>query len=135
MNEWIILSSQSRSKMKNTNYWYLLIFKNYTTLFRRFCQSRSRAYFKGLFRIRKNFVERKIFCRSLNILRWRYTKKQPIRDFKKCHKINTGIFYRKNADFFPINVLYKIFQIFNQRKSWKLPFTEKSKNFEILRLE
>ena len=31
--------------------------------------------------------------------------------FKKGHKINTGIFYRKNANFFPINVLYKIFQI------------------------
>ena len=35
--------------------------------------------------------------------------------FKKGHKINTGIFYRKNANFFPINVLYKIFQIFNQK--------------------
>ena len=30
--------------------------------------------------------------------------------FKKGHKINTGIFYRENANFFPINVLYKIFQ-------------------------
>ena len=32
--------------------------------------------------------------------------------FKKIHKINTGVFYTKKANFFPINVLYKKFQDF-----------------------
>ena len=30
--------------------------------------------------------------------------------FKNGHKINTGIFYRENANFFPINELYEIFK-------------------------
>ena len=29
--------------------------------------------------------------------------------FKKGHKINTGVFYTKKANFSPINVLYKKF--------------------------
>ena len=45
---------------------------------------------------------------------------------------NSTQFYSQFRNFFPINMLYKIFQIFNQKKSWKLPFTEKSHNFEIL---
>ena len=32
---------------------------------------------------------------------------------KLGHNKNTGIFYRKNENFFPNNVLYKIIQIFN----------------------
>ena len=55
--------------------------------------------------------------------------------FKKDLKINTSLFYRKNANIFPINVLYKICQIFNQKNSWKLTFTEKKQNFVILRLK
>ena len=31
---------------------------------------------------------------------------------KKGHKINTSIFYRKNPNFLPINVLYKKFNDF-----------------------
>ena len=52
------------------------------------------------------------------------------------NKKYSHILQKKNANFFPINVLYKMFQIFNQKKKlWKLPFNEKNQNFEILRLE
>ena len=60
---WIILSSQIHSKVKNINYWYLLILKKFVTLFRRCCQSRSRAYFKGFL-----IQNQKKFCWTKNFL-------------------------------------------------------------------
>ena len=103
----------SSSKVKNTNYWFLLIFKNFITLFRRFCQSRSRAYFEVF-----SIQNQKNFCWAKNILpHYFFFDKGILRSsqsetFKKGHKINTGVFYTKKANFFPINVLYKKFQDF-----------------------
>ena len=103
----------SCSKVKNTNYWFLLIFKNFITLCRRFCQSRSKAYFE-VFTIhnQKNFfwannILPHYFCLDKGILRSSQSE-----TFKKGHKINTGVFYTKKANFFPINVLYRKFQDF-----------------------
>ena len=116
---WIILSSQIHSKVKNINYWYLLIFKKFITLFRRCCQSRSRAYFKGfLIQNQKKILWNKKFSAAASISFDEgivIVRSSQSETFKKGHKINTGIFYRKNANFFPINVLYKIFQILNQK--------------------
>ena len=102
----------SSSKMKNTNYWFLLIFKNFITLFRRFCQSRFRAYFEVF-----SINNQKNFCWAKHILPHFFLGKCILRSsqsetFNKGHKINTGVFYTKKANFFPINVLYKKFQDF-----------------------
>ena len=102
----------SSSKVKNTIYWFLLIFKNFITLFR-FCQSRSRAHFEVF-----SIQNQKNFCWAKNILPHNFFLDKGIlrssqsETFKKSHKINTGVFYTKKANFFPINVLYKKFQDF-----------------------
>ena len=87
-------------KVKNTNYWFLLIFKNCITLFRRFCQSRSRAYFEVF-----SIQNQKNFCWAENILpHYFFLDKGILRSsqsetFKKGHKINTGVFHKKSKLF------------------------------------
>ena len=114
---WIILSSSIHSKVKNTNYWYLLIFKKFITLFRRCCQSRSRAYFKRFLiqNQKKILLNKKISAAASIFFDEGTLRSSQSETFKKDHKINTGIFCRKKCKLFPINVLYKIFQIFNQK--------------------
>ena len=63
-------------------------------------------------RIRKIFVEQKIFCRTTFFLDKGILRSSQSETFKKGHKINTGVFYTKKANFFPMNVLYKKFQDF-----------------------
>ena len=100
INVWIISSSQIHSKMKNTNYWFLLIFKKFITLSRRCYQSRIRAYFKVF-----SIQNQKTFCWAKNILpHYFFFDKGILRSsqsetFKKGHKINTGVFYKKRKLF------------------------------------
>ena len=150
----------SGSKVKNTNYWFLLIFKNFVTLvtgwirnpsrpdvrraslprdyqrtvtlwasihhnsrcrylpcarytlFRRFCQSRSRAYFE-VFSIKNQ----KNFCWAKNILpHYFFLDKGILRSrqsetFKKGHKINIGVFYTKKQTFSQSMFYTKSFKI------------------------
>ena len=90
----------SSSKVKNTNYWFLLIFKNFITLFRRFYQSRSRAYFEVF-----SIQNQKNFCGAKNILpHYFFLDKVILRSsqsetFKKGHKINTGVLHKKSKLF------------------------------------
>ena len=108
---WII-SKFSSSKVKNTNYRFLLIFKNFITLFRRFCLSRSRAYFE-VFSIKdqKNFCWEKIFCRTTFFLDKGILRSRQSETFKKGHKINIGAFYTKKQTFSQSMFYTKSFKI------------------------
>ena len=107
----IILSFQVHSKGKNTNYWYILIFKKFITLFRRCCQSGSRAYFKGfLIQYQKKFSAAAWIYFDEGILKSRQSE-----IFKNGHKINTGIFYRKMQTFSQSMCYTKYFKFFNQK--------------------
>ena len=102
----------SSSKVKNTNYWFLLIFENFITLFRRFCQSRSRAYFEVF-----SIQNQKNFCRAKNILPHYFfldkgiLRSSQLETFKKSHKINIGVFYPKKQTFSESMFYTKSFKI------------------------
>ena len=102
----------SSSKVKNTNYWFLLIFKNFITLFRRSWQSRSRAYFEVF-----SIQNQKHFCWAKNILpHYFFLDKAILRSsqsetLKKGHKINTGEFYTKKQTFSQSMFYTKSFKI------------------------
>ena len=102
----------SSSKVKNTNYCFLLIFKNFITLFRRFFHSRSRAYFEVF-----SIQNQKNFCCAKNILlHYFFLDKGILRSsqsetFKKGHKINTGVIYTKKPTSFQSMFYTKSFKI------------------------
>ena len=47
------------------------------------------------------------------------------------HKINTAVFYTKEENFFPINVLYKKFQDFELKNEYPWILTKKCKKISI----
>ena len=81
------------------NYGFFLIFQKIVTFFSLLGQYWSKKV------VEKNFWTAASISFDEGILRSSQSE-----TFKKGHKINTDIFYRENANFFPINELYKIFQ-------------------------
>ena len=121
----------SCSKVKNTNYWFLLIFEKFITLFKRFCQSRSRAYFK-VFSIQNQTK----FCWAKNILpHYFFFAKGILRSrqsetFKKGHTKNTGVFYKK-SQLFPNECSIQRVSRFWVKKWINLDFNQKLQKISI----
>ena len=90
------------------NYGFFLIFQKIVTSFSLLGQYWTKKVF-----------EKKLWTAASISFDEGILKSSQSETFKKGHKINTGIFYRENANFFPINVLYKIFQNDYFKFKWK----------------